>query len=255
MTAKLQPRQVNSGFVTGSEEDGYCLQLDKLNEANYSLAQIDDYMDLPRRKFQHKPPMKFQIEARLSDQTTPGTWGFGLWNDPFGMGFGGGGMSRILPVLPNAAWFFFGSDENALTLRDDKPGEGFHVKTFRSPLLPSFVSLIGLPLAPLFLWPTTARILRGFGRSLVKEDGMTLKVDVEIWHSYCLSWDDTHADFCVDNDQIFSTEVVPRGRLGVVIWIDNQYFRFTRSGKLGFGFLPIQEEQWMQVRNISLEEK
>ena len=253
MTSELGPHQVNSGKVSRKDGDGYQLGLEKSTKNKYSLAQIDDYLDLLRYKFPHKPPVKMTLEARLSNRYASGTWGFGFWNDPFGMGIGGGGKLRLLPVLPNAAWFFYGSSENYLTLRDDQPGNGFHVKTFRSPLLPSLMSLFALPSIPLVLWQTGRRIVRRVGRSIIKEDGMSLDIDVETWHVYHLSWDESQVSFVVDNDLVFSTNIVPRGRLGVVIWIDNQYFRFDQSGKLEFGTLELNKEQWLEIRSLILE--
>ena len=254
MTDEFQLRQSNSGLVHQMDGDGYRLLLDKSQKGRYSLAQIDDYLHLPRFRFPHKSPTTFQLEARVSDQIIPGTWGFGLWNDPFGMGIGGGGMPRILPVLPNAAWFFFGSNENSLTLREDQPGKGFHVKTFRSPLLPSFVSLFGLPLAPFAFWQKTAKILRRLGRVVIKEDGMQLNFPVDIWHVYGLNWKETQVKFYVDNNLVFLTTVAPMGRLGMVVWIDNQYFRFDREGNLAYGILETVNKQWMEVRNIRILE-
>jgi hypothetical protein len=59
----------------------------------------------------------------------------------------------------------------------------------------------------------------------------------------------------VDNEPVFSTSIIPRGKLGTVIWIDNQYFCFDEFGKLEFGYLKVIEPQWMEVRNISIEKK
>lgn len=255
MTDNLRIRQINRGLVRRTDDKGYRLILESSPKKDYSLAQIDDYMDLHRYKFPHKPYVRLTLESQLSDRYTSGTWGFGFWNDPFGMGIGGGGRSRILPVLPNAAWFFFGSDENMLTLREDQPGNGFHVKTYRSPLLPSFASLLALPLSPLFLWRKGAKFVRSLARVLVKEDGMKLDVNVEKWHSYCISCDQSKITFFVDDQSIFSTKIVPNGRLGIVIWIDNQYFRFDKLGKLDFGCLEIPKEHWMKVHNLIIENK
>lgn len=255
MKTEFQVNQIRKGSVHRTNDTGYQLWLEASNKKDYSLAQIDDYVHLPRYKFPHKPPIKLTLEARLSDQNLSGTWGFGFWNDPFGMGMGGGGMARILPVMPNAAWFFFGSNENMLTLREDQPGNGFHVKTFRSPLLPSFASLLGIPLAPLILLPTVARRLRHLGRDFIKEDGRKLDVDLKSWHDYELNWDKGQVDFHVDNHLVFSTETVPNGRLGIVIWIDNQYFCFDKSGKLDFGCLEIPIDQWMKISKLNVSQK
>lgn len=255
MLRDLQTRLVNGGQVEGSTAEGFHLRLPVLPAGKYGLAQVDDYMHLPRRQFSHHPPLRLTLEARVSATELPGTWGFGLWNDPFSFGFGGGGMARALPALPNAAWFFFGSKENHLSLRDDQPGSGFHAKTFRSPLLPSILSILAMPTLPLLLWPATARLVRMLARPLVSESTSPLDVPIDTWQKFDLLWLHDQAVFCVDNDEVFETGLSPQGRLGLVIWIDNQYFKFDPGGKLGFGFKEVPVEQWLQIRNLAISSR
>lgn len=252
MPIKLQARQTNGGRVSGDQEDGYHLSLPKLSAGTYGLAQLDNYAHLHRREFPHRPPLRLRLKARVSQKDLPGTWGFGLWNDPFSFGFGGGGMARVLPVLPNAAWFFYGSAENHLSLRDDQPGSGFHAKTFRSTRLHSVLPVLAAPSVPLLLWPVAARFFRQAARLFVKEETESLAVPVDRWHIYELLWRENQVTFTVDDRAVLSSGVSPQGRLGLVIWIDNQYFRFDPSGKLGFGFLETQEEGWLQVQDLSV---
>lgn len=248
----LHTRLAHGGRVKGSQEEGFQFSMPAVPAGQYALAQVDDYLHLPRRKFPHQPPFRLGLEARVSSLGLPGTWGFGLWNDPFSFGIGGGGMARVLPVLPNAAWFFYGSSENCLTLRDDQPGSGFHAKTYRSGRLPWLLSILAVPTLPLLLWPAAARLIRKLARYAVKEASIPLNVPVDTWHTYSLLWMEDRSVFCVDNEKVLETALSPRGRLGLVIWIDNQYFRFDPEGKIGFGFQEVAEDQWLQVRNISL---
>lgn len=252
MSVKLETSLANDGEVIRSGNDGYLLKLPKLLDGKYGLAQVDDYMHLPRRQFPHQPPLRVQMEARVSKPELPGTWGFGLWNDPFSFGFGGGGMARVFPALPNAAWFFYGSQENHLSLRDDQPGSGFCAKTFRSPQLPSIVSLLAIPGLPFLLWPITARLLRRLARRLILEDVTTLMVEVAKWHVYELLWREDRVVFSVNQSTVLDTKISPQGRLGLVIWIDNQYFRFDTKGQMGFGFLEVPVEQWLEIRMLSV---
>ncbi len=55
----------------------------------------------------------------------PGTWGFGLWNDPFGLSFGFGGKSVSSARVAECVWFFGASKENYLSFKDDKPANSF----------------------------------------------------------------------------------------------------------------------------------
>ncbi len=72
-----------------------------------------------RSRLRHAPPWTFSLRARLSKADLPGTWGFGLWNDPFGLSLGFGGKPARLPALPQTAWFMHASPPNWLSLQDD----------------------------------------------------------------------------------------------------------------------------------------
>jgi hypothetical protein len=254
MKFDLRKREAGGAKLVASADDVYQFKLPPMPPGEYGLAQVDNYMHLRREKFPHRAPVSLQLEARLSAPDPPGTWGFGFWNDPFSAGFGLGGMRRFLPVLPNAAWFFYGSEHNHLTLRDDLPGKGLHAKVFRSPLLPSILSLLALPALPFFIWPFTARGLRRIARLFVKEDAVSLEMDVTHWHRYTLRWEAQHVEFKVDGSSILNTRLIPNGRLGLVLWIDNQTFKFTPDGKIGLGFLATSSPQVMMVRNLTLKQ-
>lgn len=253
MADSLEKREINTGQVISLMADGYQLLINPVHQERYCLAQLDDYMHLPRHRFPHQPPVILQLEARTSSKDAlRGTWGFGFWNDPYSLGFGAGGMSRLMPILPNAAWFFYGSEENHLTLRDDQPGAGFHVQCFRGSRLPSILSLLAVPALPFLLWRATARQLRRLARVIVKEDLKSLDISTGSWHVYSLEWQKEKVIFKVDGGLVYQTQISPQGRLGLVIWIDNQYFRFDPQGNIGFGFLKTPTQQSLLIRHINL---
>ena len=252
MKLDLNRQEAHGGRVRVFSEKKFRFELPPTPSGMYALAQMDDYMHLRRGKFPHQPPVFLQLEARVSVTDPPGTWGFGFWNDPFSAGFGAGGMRRFLPVLPNAAWFFYGSAPNHLSLREGLPGSGFHAKVFRSPLLPTFLSLLALPVAPFLLWPRAARILRRLAQVLVKEDAAAIAVDVTEMHHYQLRVREQGVAFLVDHQTVFQSHHYPLGRLGLVIWIDNQYFKLTPDGGFGLGFLSTSKAQDLDVQNLTL---
>ncbi len=208
----------------------------------YRLAQLDDYSGLTRRRFPHHS-LTLSLRARASSDSIPGTWGFGLWNDPFGISPGFGGNPFRLPALPNAAWFFHASEQNYLSFYDDKPAQGFLAQTFRSP---AFHPLL-VPSALAF--PISRKTTRRLLRRLIAEDGVRLDVDVTQWHEYRFEWSPERVIFEVDNVKVLETSVSPRPPLGLVIWIDNQHAAFTPDGKISFGVLQGNEE-WMEVTDI-----
>lgn len=231
---KLSPNQWRLGIPAGPA-------------GRYRWAQLDDYMHCPRSAFRWKPPFHLELRARVSAVEPPGTWGFGLWNDPFSVSLGLRGMARRLPALPNAAWFFFASRHNYLTLRDDHPAKGLLAATFSSPAIPSPLLALGLLSLPLLAWPPTARFLRRLARRFVQEDAARLEIDPTEWHTYCLEWHREAVHFLLDGDICFETNAAPRAPLGLVVWIDNQYAAFPPEGRLRFGTLPYPEPAWLEV--------
>jgi hypothetical protein len=177
-----------------------------------------------------------------------------LWNDPFSLSLGFGGGSRRFPDLPNAAWFFFASPENYLSFRDDAPAQGFLAQTFRSPHIPHpFLALAGV-VFPLLLLPGLARCLRSLLRNIIKEDCHQIECDVTQWQAYALEWRANRVIFHVEGTAVFETTNIPRGPLGLVIWIDNQYLAFPPDGRLAYGTLEVPDPAWLEVRGLSIND-
>ena len=240
-------------------EAGACrLEIPPGLKGRYRLAQLDDYANLPRNSFPWKPPLTVSLRARVSALNIPGTWGFGLWNDPFSLSLGFGGGTRRFPALPNAAWFFFASLENYLSFRDDKPAQGFFAQTFRSPHIPTPLLAFGGLGLPLLAWPWLARRLRRLLSRIIQEDSQTFQdfknlegLDVTEWHAYTLKWELDRVTFGMD-DQIFETVTSPNGPLGLVLWIDNQFAAFPPDGRLAYGTLANPTSGWMEIQDLSV---
>src|SRR5690242_2993538 len=131
------------GASVESKDDHSLLKIPEGDASRYRFAQIDDYFRLGRRNFPHRS-VTLSLSARVSSVSIPGTWGFGFWNDPFGMSLGFGGNRTQLPALPNAIWFFHASQENHLSFQDAKPAQGFLAQTFRSPIFHRLLIPAGL---------------------------------------------------------------------------------------------------------------
>ena len=217
----------------------------------YRVAQLDDYAALSRSRFRWAPPVELRVTARVSALDLPGTWGFGWWNDPFSLHLGLSGATRRLPALPNAAWIFYAAPPNYLALRDDHPAQGLLAATFSSPRLPAPLLALGLPAVPLLMSPCTARLVRSVARRFVREDAAVLPLDPTQWHTYGLVWTEDVVRVTVDGVVAFSTPVVPTGRLGLVLWIDNQYAAFPPDGHLRVGS-SANPDAWLDVADLSL---
>jgi hypothetical protein len=226
---------------------GWHLEIPAGAAAQYRCMQLDNYTGLARRRFRQKASFSLELRARVSAPALAGTWGFGLWNDPFSAGVLIQGSVARLPALPNAAWFFYASQPNHLALSDQHPADGFLAGVFRSPLIPTPLLLLAAPAAILLAWPAAARLLRRLAARVVRTDATRLPLDVTQWHDYRLEWQPEGVTFYVEEREVFQTALSPRGRLGLVIWIDNQYAAFGPDGRLRAGMLAQPEPAWLEV--------
>ena len=251
---KLTPRHTTGTSVEEiSRAEKYRLLIPAGSATQYRLAQLDDYTKAPRGNFPLGFPLTLSLSARVSSESIPGTWGFGLWNDPFGLSFGFGGNPFRLPALPNAVWFFGASEESYLSFAgrvgeavSRPPANGFLAQTFRSPKFHPSLILAGLAL------PFSRKMTRRMLGKIIGEDGIRLSGDVTQWHRYKLGWRRDRVLFEVDNLQVFESHVRPNPPLGLVIWIDNQYAAFTPDGKIGFGVLENPEPAWLEIDELTV---
>jgi hypothetical protein len=234
-------KRFSKGASVASIKNDWRLEIPSGDSLSYRFAQMDDYSRLPRRKFPHHPPVTLSLRARASSVSIPGTWGFGLWNNPFGLSLGFGGNPFHLPALPNAAWFFSASPQNYLSFTNDKPAQGFLAQTFRAPKFHPRLIPAGLAL------PFSRRTTRKLLSEVVADDSVALGVDVVQWHEYKFEWNPKRVIFYVDGVQAFESPVSPNPPLGVVIWIDNQYAAFPPAGKIGFGVLENPKPAWIEI--------
>lgn len=237
LVPQLQFHNTPGAAVVSAAPDAFTLSIPSGSAGKYRWAQADDYLQLPRKNFRWRSPTVFSLRAQVSSNEVCGTWGFGLWNDPFSLSLGLQGMARRLPVLPNAAWFFFAGGPNYLSLCDDRPAEGMLAAVFSSPMLPSWILAPALPAAALLAFKPTARLLRRIARMWVRDEPQVLSLDVTRWHSYRIEIRSRSTLFAVDGSPVLETRLVPRGRLGVVIWIDNQFMRWDPRGAVQMGTL------------------
>ena len=238
-SGKLEPAGSTLRFV-----------VDRTTSGRYSNAQIDDYADMPRRRFPWRPPLRLTVRARFSHPagSMKGTAGFGFWNDPFLM------TGRRLPTLPRAIWFFHASQPSDIKLDLDQPGHGWKAATVDA-LRPAALLLapIALPAMLLMkirsvyraLWPPIQRVTRA--------SEARVQATMTEWHTYVIEWDSCYSRFLVDGELVAGPVPSPRGPLGFVMWLDNQYMVATPQGRLGWGVLDITDRQWMEVQQFAIE--
>lgn len=247
----LKPRLLSGGKLEPIDR-GWKLIIPSGGASRYRLSQIDDHIGLARGRYPCRPPFHMELEARVSSAGLPGTWGFGLWNDPYGFTFSFAHGFR-LPALPNAAWFFYSSRISHLSFREDKPANGFLAQVFSSPKLPPRL----VPAAITFLF--SRRAARRLLARIISEDAAQLAggpqpgpLDVTAWHTYALDWTENVSRFFVDGAPVLETPISPRGPLGIVIWIDNQHAAYTDEGRVSLGVESNPEPAWMEARDLQI---
>lgn len=249
---RWQRYTVGGGAVeTGGEGGGLRFLTRDAGGRRYADAQIDDYQGLPRRRFPWRPPLTLRVRARFShpEGQLKGTAGFGFWNDPFAM------TGLRAPALPRALWFFYASPPANMALALDVPGNGWKAATLDATRLPA---LLWAPLAPLLvplmnfrplyrrLWPPVQRALA------VAEAPLDALADMTAWHDYRLEWGRQEARFFVDERLVLEAPRSPRGPMGFVMWLDNQYAVATPQGRFGWGLVDAPGEQWMAVEHFAI---
>jgi len=249
-SAQLDPHTTPGGWIEQTTDGGWRLSISAGKAGEYRLAQLDDYHKLRRTGFPWQLTCSLSLLARSSSSDLPGTWGFGLWNDPFGAGLASGG-SRLLPALPQAAWFFFASKHNYLSFQENQPAQGALAAVFRSPDVPVWPFVPLAVTAPLFLIRPLAELARSLAGGIIQEDAASLSLDVTEWHDYQLDWRAGGVRFSVDGQAVFSTSVTPRSPLGLVMWIDNQYAAWKPDGSLNFGTLE-NPAAWIEIKDLEI---
>jgi hypothetical protein len=242
--ARWTPIQIGAGRLLVAA-GGLRMLLAGARRDHYADAQIEDYAGLRRRDFPWRPPLRLTVRARASGPLA-GTAGFGFWNNCFS-------PLTERPTLPAAIWFFHASPPSDMPLALGVPGHGWKAACIDAR---GAGALAWAPLAPLVLlanqapaferrmWPRVQRALR-----IAEAPVAPLGADAR---TYTLEWRADGARFAVDGATMLETDRAPRGPLGFVAWVDNQYMVATPRGRFGWGLLDAAH-QWLEVALVRIE--
>lgn len=237
-----------SGVLEPTEEGLRFVNVDTV-DSEYTNAQIDDYQDLARGDFLWRPPLLLAVRARFSHAAGElnGTAGFGFWNDPFLM------TGWRWPAPPRAIWFFYSSAPSDMKLDINTPGRGWKAATIDAQRWSFFALLPTAPLAiplmnlrPLYhtFWP--------LGQRAINVSEALVPARMTGWHTYTIDWQPHSAHLAVDGETVLSCQMSPRGPLGFVMWLDNQYMVATPKGRFKYGLLEAPGRQWMELSRLEI---
>lgn len=245
--------EVGTGKVLRPQANAARLSMVSKNTARYHNAQLDDYhVDGVMR---WRPPLTMTVRARFShpQSVLRGTAGFGFWNNLLGMTKierGSSWFSRFR--LPQAVWFFFASPPSDMPYAMGVPGYGWKAATIDASRL---IAKALMPFAPfgmlLCRWDWAYQQLWPVAQHVLKVDEKLLSVEMTEWHEYHLEWGRERCTFAVDDEIVFRTRYAPRGPLGFVTWIDNQYMVATPQGRFRHAALET-DEQSVELADLAI---
>ncbi|MBK8430618.1 MAG: hypothetical protein IPL28_04725 [Chloroflexi bacterium] len=235
--------EINGGRVLTQRPAVYKLILPP-QTVGYGDAQLDDYHGRLRRRYPWRQGTHLHLRARFShgDGTLIGTAGFGFWNAPFG------DPATRWPALPQAVWFFYASSPSDLPLAPTGAGRGWFAGTVDAT---RGRALALAPFAPLVVlgnrWPRFRQQVWPWVQTQLSISYQPIPHDMTEWHSYELIWLATGCRFVVDGQLLLETPHTPRGPLGFVCWVDNQYMVVTAEGRLRWGVSATTAVQWLEI--------
>lgn len=258
------------GGTVACVESGLRLALPAVASGIYADAQIDDYTSLSRSQFPWRPPLRMRVRARAShtanvtvgqrdagqsglggmdaaQQSLRGTAGFGFWNYPFS-------PTGAVLGLPDAVWFFAASPPSNMALVPGVAGWGWKAQVVHAQRLGALVAVP--PTLASMAWARLSGDARWAERWVQRLSGAAevelAGADLRVWHEYSLEWTAQQARFSVDGIEVLLVPQPPRGPLGFVAWIDNQFAVATPGGRLRFGTVA-SESQWLDLQSLQIE--
>lgn len=246
---------LGAGAVT--ETDGTIrMHFDAASADRYTDAEIHDYGQ--GHPLAWRPPLRLTLRARASHPVAPsvdgqsnpaallGTAGFGFWNAPYV-------LDRRMGKLPDAVWFFYASPPSRMELVPGAAGWGWKaqvVHAHRWGTIAAGIPTLGAILAARLTG--NARPAARWVQRLTDAHETQLTTDLTAWHTYQIDWLPEGVVFFVDEQPIMRVPHPPRGPLGFVAWIDNQYAIVTPRGALRGGILHAGP-QWLEIADLSIQ--
>jgi hypothetical protein len=80
-----------------------------------------------------------------------------------------------------------------------------------------------------------------------------INVNLTQTHRYRLDWLTNSVHFFIDDQPILISPYSPRGQLGFVAWLDNQYAIVTPQGQFGMGLIAVKQRQWLTLESLTIE--
>ncbi len=247
-------QRIGGGVIAGTAVSLH-LSFAAASAARYSDAEVNDYAT--SRRYVWRPPLRLSVRARASHPAARssasearqpflmGTAGFGFWNAPFL-------MAKRIGRLPEAIWFLSTSPPNQICLVPGVPGYGWKAQVVHAHRLGALAA--GIPTLATVAWARASGRQRPAARWIQRLSGAheaLLETDLTSWHAYTVEWKEEVATFFVDDELVCRAPHPPRGPLGFVAWIDNQFVVATPRGEFRSGVLDAGP-QWLELADLAI---
>ena len=142
-----------------------------------------------------------------------------------------------------------------MKLAINTPGYGWKAATLDAIRWPFFALLPTVPLAvPLMNIDWLYRACWPIGQRAIHVSEALVPVDMTGWHTYQIDWQEQRVVFSIDGDPLLNCNTSPRGPLGLVMWLDNQYMVATPWGLFKSGLLDAPGRQWLEVSKLEIRD-
>ena len=124
---------------------------------------------------------------------------------------------------------------------------------FSSSLIPLPLRAAGAVFMPLAFSGLTSGLIRRILKRYIKENATQIRKEWVEWHHFEIAWLTDKVSFSIDGNICHESQIFPQGKLGLVIWIDNQYARFAPGESLKFGSLETLYETSMEIKDFEIK--
>lgn len=235
--------RLERGAAWVQEKDGLKLIVEGAEAGNLSVAQIDDYIHLPRARYYWRPPLQLHTRLRASHPSGEllGTAGVGFWNNPMPL------WGTRMEVNPNWIWFYYASPQSNISLAAG-PTHGWkasvvHAGRGGGTLLALGERLMQLP--GVGRWLSQARF--------PAQEAALDSIDFTHWHDLTIEWLSDRITFRADEQVVLQAELTLDVPLAFVAWLDNNYASLTPDGKFEVGNLAIPQRQAVELAFVEID--
>ena len=207
-----------------------------------SVAQIDDYLHLPRQGYLWRPPLRLKTRLRVAHPSSGllGTAGIGFWNNPMPL------WGTRMEVKPNWIWFYYASPDSTIALTDG-PTSGWKASIVHAG--PGGETMMALSDRLLRL-PVVGPALSGM-RMPAHENSLDA-IDFTVWRDLTIEWLEDEISFWVDGVVVLHAHLQLQVPQAFVAWLDNNYAALTPDGKFDIGNLAVAQEQSLELSHVEI---